>query len=183
MKLVSGASLHTLCYHSRVNSESPVWWCNVEVLFYIYHLYSCRGLTPAGNSALLSNPLSLPSHMEWGGELQKGKTCGLRWEQFNNSTKVKYNNNKLQQEGKNWWRPKRKSNGGYNYSIPAGSHPAQPWAEIGRSQTTPCGVQLPSIYILSMRVYFMECLLGQFGSTILAVLLPGFLCTCLLSKY
>lgn len=55
----------------------------------------------------------------------------------------------------------------------------QPILEQGLSD--PC--QISSVYTLSMTFFCVEYLLGQFGSTILAMLPHDFLCTCLLSKH
>ena len=46
---------------------------------------------------------------------------------------------------------------------------------VPEQQSTPPG-QLPPLYILGMTSYGMECPFGQFGSAVLAVSPPNFLC-------
>lgn len=46
-----------------------------------------------------------------------------------------------------------------------------------------CPSEISLVYILGVMFYGMEYPFGQFGSALLAVLPPGFLCTCSLAEH
>lgn len=130
---------------------------------------SCCGLFLSGNyvshSCLLTNSLPIRNGKE--NKWEKSKTHGLKYKQFNNGNKGKYNNkesssNSNCNEGQSE-NPRRASDTHYSCSPPTDQCPTCP-------QAAPR--QLPPVYILGMAFCGMEYPFGQFRSAVLAMFSP-----------
>lgn len=132
-------------------------------------------MTPAACSLLL------PPHSATGGEPNSGKTSGLRWQRFNQQNKIR-----------DQWSIAMKRETARERGINPKKQkwcPTQllttlwPVPSLSLMSSQQLLTNLPTLYTDHEMLHGMEYPFGKFGSAVLAVLPPSFLCTCSLPEH